>query len=90
MSHEAGNQRGKGGGSGGSKAEISLKKDQWSRLEKRLIELKRGGGDKLRTEERGAGLMMRCLIFASVYVHVNESSQVIGGVILHRPPPDRC
>lgn len=30
---------------GGSKTEISLKKDQWSRVEKRLIE-RRGGGRK--------------------------------------------
>ncbi len=41
MSHEAGNRRGK---EGGNKTEISLKRDQWSRVEKRLIEL--GGGRK--------------------------------------------
>lgn len=41
MSHEAGNRRGTEGGNG-NKTEISLKRDQWSRVEKRLIEL-RGG-----------------------------------------------
>lgn len=43
MSHEAGNQRGKEGGNG-NKTEISLKRDQRSRVEKRLIELGLGWG----------------------------------------------
>lgn len=51
MSHEAANQRGKEGGKG-NKTEISFKRDQWSRVEKRLIELKGGEEDKNGMEER--------------------------------------
>lgn len=42
MSHEAGNWRGQG------KTEISLKRDQWSRVEKRLIELRRGAEKRIK------------------------------------------
>lgn len=36
-------RQGTGEGGNGNKSEISLKKDQWSRVEKRLTELKGGG-----------------------------------------------
>lgn len=47
MSHEAGNRRGKEGGNG-NKTKISLKRDQWSKVEKRLIELGRGGEKRIK------------------------------------------
>lgn len=49
MSHGAGNRRGKEGGNV-NETEISLKRDQWSRVEKRLIELK--GGEEKRIKPR--------------------------------------
>lgn len=42
MSHEAENRREAEGGNG-NKTKICLKRDQWSKVEKRLIELKGGG-----------------------------------------------
>lgn len=56
MSHEAGNQRGKEGGNG-NKTEISLKRDQWSQVEKRLIELRSGVEESVieKVEEGKAG-----------------------------------
>lgn len=47
-------ERGEGeGGRGQGKTEISLKRDQWSSEERRLIELGGGGGDKSRGDMKG-------------------------------------
>lgn len=56
MRQGAGNQRGKEGGNG-NKTEISLKRDQWSRVEKRLIELRSGVEESIieKVEEGKAG-----------------------------------